>query len=456
MKILWLCNVMLPVIAGQLGIEASNKEGWISGLADVLLKRRQENGVELAVAFPAPASLMEAGRRYVKKTVPVEGYELTCYGFAEDTLAADVYDSALEQVMSEIARDCQPDVVHCFGTEYPHTLAMCRTFPDKSRLLITIQGLCSVYANVFYADLPEEVIRSVTFRDLIKKDTLPRQKEKFVKRGEMEIEALKLAGNAGGRTPWDLHYAREWNGDIRYFEMNETLRREFYEGGWIRERCVPHSIFLSQGDYPIKGLHYMLKALPEILAKYPDTTVAVAGNSLVGYRTLKEKIKISAYGKYLRKLIAELHLEGKVTFLGKLTAGQMKEQYLKSHLFVCPSSIENSPNSLGEAMLLGMPCVSADVGGVRGIFTDGEDGILYRGCKSDKNSFDDLSDGASSLDSVAHNLAEAVLLMWSDAQKEKEYCQNAREHARRNHDRDRNYRLTVEVYRTISEAAEGR
>ena len=46
--------------------------------------------------------------------------------------------------------------------------------------------------------------------------------------------------------------------------------------------------------------------------------------------------------------------------------------------------------------------------------------------------------------------------MWSDAQKEKEYCQSAREHARRNHDRDRNYRLTVEVYRTISEAAEGR
>ena len=456
MKILWLCNVMLPVIAGQLGIEASNKEGWISGLADVLLKRRQENGVELAVAFPAPASLLEAGRRYVKKTVPVEGYELTCYGFAEDTLAADVYDSSLEQVMTEIAKDCQPDVVHCFGTEYPHTLAMCRTFPDKSRLLITIQGLCSVYANVFYADLPEEVIRSVTFRDLIRKDTLPRQKEKFVKRGAMEIEALKLAGNAGGRTPWDLHYAREWNGDIRYFEMNETLRREFYEGAWSRECCVPHSIFLSQGDYPIKGLHYMLLALPEILAKYPDTTVAVAGNSLVGYRTLKEKIKISAYGKYLRKLIAKLHLEGKVTFLGKLTAGQMKEQYLKSHLFVCPSSIENSPNSLGEAMLLGMPCVSADVGGVRGIFTDGADGILYRGCKSDKNSFDDLSDGASSLEGVAHNLAEAVLLMWSDAQKEKEYCQSAREHARRNHDRDRNYRLTVEVYRTISEAAEGR
>ena len=28
MRILWLCNIMLPAVAKQLGVEASNKEGW--------------------------------------------------------------------------------------------------------------------------------------------------------------------------------------------------------------------------------------------------------------------------------------------------------------------------------------------------------------------------------------------------------------------------------------------
>ena len=32
MKVLWVCNIMLPVIAEALHKEASNKEGWLSGL----------------------------------------------------------------------------------------------------------------------------------------------------------------------------------------------------------------------------------------------------------------------------------------------------------------------------------------------------------------------------------------------------------------------------------------
>ena len=53
----------------------------------------------------------------------------------------------------------------------------------------------------------------------------------------------------------------------------------------------------------------------------------------------------------------------------------MKDRFLKSHMYLCPSAIENSPNSLGEAMLLGVPCVAADVGGISSIFENGKDGI---------------------------------------------------------------------------------
>ena len=39
MRVLWLCNIILPAAAKQMGVEASSKEGWLSGLADVVLAK---------------------------------------------------------------------------------------------------------------------------------------------------------------------------------------------------------------------------------------------------------------------------------------------------------------------------------------------------------------------------------------------------------------------------------
>ena len=478
MKVLWLCNIMLPAVAEHFHRESSNKEGWLSGLLTAVLSHGDSNGIELAVAFPVaerlPYRLQATGTDTVDAAdgekvrenydgTDSDGYRsthrgiriscgenaqtsFTAYDFVEDTTRPDLYDPALEQELREICEDFVPDVVHCFGTEYPHTLAMCRAFPRKDRILVGIQGLCAVYAKCYFADLPEAVVNSVTFRDLVKKDTLKLQQEKFARRGEMEIEAIRLAGNVTGRTAWDRHYTGEWHPGVTYYPMNETLRSNFYTGQWSREQCIPHSIFLSQGDYPIKGLHYMLLAMPRILEQFPDTEVYVAGNSLTAYGTLKEKLKISAYGRYLRKLLKEGHLENKVHFLGRLSAQQMKEQYLKSHLFVCPSSIENSPNSLGEAMLLGMPCVSAEVGGIASIFTGGEDGALYPGFKIKNN---DCDSDDEALENISKSLADACIQMWSDPVKEQDYCINARKHAKKNHDPEQNYKKMVEIYAKI-------
>lgn len=453
MKVLWLCNVMMPMIAEQLNMEATNKEGWLSGLADVVLKKRYENGIDLAVAFPAPEMMFPAGHDVCMRTISVQGGKMTCYGFREDVTRPEIYDEALEGRLKKIIDSFQPDIVHCFGTEYPHTLAMCRVFPRKSRLLISIQGLCSVYANAYFANMPEKVIKSVTLRDYLKKDSIIEQQRKFEQRGIMEIEAVKLAKNVTGRTEWDKFYTREWNPEANYYNMNETLRRDFYGVAWDKKSCIPHSIFLSQGDYPIKGLHYMLKALPAIVARYPDTRVYVAGNSVVKYKTFKQKLKISAYGKYLRKLMRENDLNNRVIFLGRLDSARMKEQYLKSSLFVCCSSIENSPNSLGEAMLLGMPCVSADVGGIPSMFSDGEDGILYEGFRSPKNKYDNTcntkTNSAEQLEIISKRLANAVVSIWKDEERMESYCKNARKHAERNHNRERNYAKMTEIYTKI-------
>lgn len=448
MKVLWLSNIMLPVVAEHLGMEATNKEGWLAGLSNVIMERQQSDGVNLAIAFPI-AKHMDGYHEIIR----VGTGKIECFGFYEDVSRPECYNEELEVRMNRIVREYQPDVIHCFGTEYPHTLAMCKAAPDKERILISIQGLCSVYANTYYANLPQKIVNSITLRDILKQDSLVEQYEKFVKRGINEIEAVRLAGNISGRTSWDRHYAKEWNPKAKYHHMNETLRSNFYQGAWESDKCIPHSIFLSQGDYPIKGLHYMLHALPKIKKKYPDVKVYVAGNSIVK-TAWKDKWKASAYGKYIAKIIENNHLENNIEFLGRLNAEQMKERYLKSNLFVCCSTIENSPNSLGEAMILGVPCVSADVGGIESIFEGGKDGILYRGYRSTKNSFDGISDvkqgEQEDVQENAHRLADAVLEMWSDEEKMLSYCRNAKKHAEITHNGEENYRKLMQIYGEIA------
>lgn len=441
MRILWICNIMLPMVAEHLGFSASNKEGWLTGLSDTILANYEDNHIQLAVAFPVQSPLAER-----KIEIPIENTDnvLTAYWFIEDTNHPEIYSADLEQPLEEIVNDWKPDVVHCFGAEFPHTLAITKVCP-ADKIMIGIQGICTLCAECYLADLPERIVKRKTFRDILKSDGIKEQQLKFAKRGENEVKAISNAGHVTGRTWIDKKFTMETNEHLQYHFMNETLRSNFYEGSWQLEKCEAHRIFLSQGDYPIKGIHYMLKALPKILEAYPDARVYVAGNSIIEYKTLKDKIKISSYGKYLRELIKKNHLEDKVCFLGKLNAEEMKEQLLKCETFVCTSVMENSPNSLGEAMLLGVPCVTAEIGGVVSVFNNGKDGIAYPGYGSLE--YAEQEDKETSQSKV---LAHAVLRMWSDEEKMKEYSASASMHARRTHDSKTNYKRLLEIYQEIS------
>lgn len=433
MRVLWLCNIMLPMVAEKLHMESNVKEGWITGILTRLIAEGKESGITLGIAFPADENLAHFHDVYVFNNTTVE-----CFGFYEDMSRLEQYQLDLERRMEEIIDQFKPDVVHVFGTEYPHALSMARVYPYPERLLVGIQGVISWYAKQYLADLPKEVYESRTFRDILKKDSILQQKDKYTKRGEMEIKTTRIAGNITGRTDFDKAFMESVNPDAVYYPMNETMRPCFYEGAWSLEKCNKHQIFVSQADYPIKGFHYLLQALPAILKEFPDTKVMVSGNNILRGKGFISRLKISAYAKYLEQLMRQNNLEDKIVFLGRLSAEQMKEQYLKCHTFVCPSVLENSPNSVAESMLLGTPVVAARVGGIPSMITDRKDGLLYTG-------------------NDVEELARTIIELWKDESvlpMSGRLAKAAVARARAAHDPETNFNRLKEIYREIEKRAE--
>lgn len=430
MRVLWLCNIMLPAIGERLGLPYSSREGWLSGIYERISRtygKENDSGITaLAICFPVEnADSLPVGE---KGCFSLEG--TSCYGFKEKLQSPEVYDARLETRFSEILSDFKPDLVHIFGTEFPHSLGMVRAFGRPERTLVGVQGICSACAEAYMADLPEYVKNRVTFRDYIKRDSIRQQQEKFYIRGAHEKQILESAGHVTGRTSFDREETAKINKRAVYHFMNETMRTPFYSGEWKAEESLPYSIFISQGDYPLKGFHYVLEAMPRILSRYPGACIYVAGNSIIADKTLKDKLKISSYGRYLRELIKKYQLEDKVKTLGRLSAEEMKEQYLKSSVFLCPSAVENSPNSLGEAMLLGVPAVAAAVGGIPSLLEDKKEGRLYEPGNTGE-------------------LADAVIEVWAEPGEAKKRAGAARERALKTHNADRNYETLLEIYREI-------
>lgn len=418
MRVLWLCNIMLPAIAEELGREASNKEGWLTGLSEQLLGDAEAGDVELGICFP-----IGAGETAIRgRTRGIEWY-----GFPEDIIHPERYDERIEEELAAIVAAFRPDLVHIFGTEFAHGLAMTRCLPEPSRLLVGIQGICFACAERYCDGLPSRIQSRILLRDFLKQDNIRQQQRKFFLRGEREKEMLRRVGHIAGRTAWDRAETEKINPEAEYHLLNETLRPVFYRHLWQPEHCESHSIFVSQANYPIKGFHYLLEALPEIKRQFPDVKVYVAGDSITGYDTLKEKLKISSYGKYCLELIRRGGSEDTVRFLGKMDAEQMCRRYLDSSLFLSCSVLENSPNSVGEAMLLGMPVVSSRVGGVPSMLRDKEEGLFY-----------DCGD--------RDGMVRAVCTMFTDSVYARQCGEKAREHALQTHDGRKNFEKLLEIY----------
>ena len=109
----------------------------------------------------------------------------------------------------------------------------------------------------------------------------------------------------------------------------------------------------------------------------------------------------------------------------------MKQEYLSAHLFVCPSAVENSPNSVAEAQLLGVPVAAARTGGIPSVVKHEQSGLLFEKGNSQQ-------------------LAEAVLRIFGDDAFAEELSETEKGLAHSQYDGDVNFRRLLEIYGEIA------
>ena len=360
MRVLWVANLVAAAGTSMARPDLATFGGWI---ASMLAQLAQVPGLTLGLAVRSDCREMQA-------TV-VDGVKTYFLPASRDEL--DISADDAEAVLA----DFKPDLLHAEGTEMSYTRRFLRAWPGPN--IVSMQGVLAGYEPYEYGDL--QVDRMLLGGGLTEKVValamIASKHLRFLPRVRGEAEAFGLAKNLLGRTQWDRAYAYLLKPDAPYYSVNRILRPAFYEAEWSAQRIERRSLFIGNAGAARKGAHFVLRAVHQLRRDYPDIRLYIAGEPPEPRSPADWKRRVG-YAAYLRKLIRDLDLEDRVSFTGVLGASAMAERMTRSHVYVLSSLIENSPNTLGEAMMVGAPVVAAYAGGAPSMATAEVEALFYR------------------------------------------------------------------------------
>jgi glycosyltransferase involved in cell wall biosynthesis len=110
------------------------------------------------------------------------------------------------------------------------------------------------------------------------------------------------------------------------------------------------TLVITRNLEPIYGIDTALRALAAVLPEAPDTRLRVAGSG--------------PQSGELRALAEQLGITTAVQFEGLLDRDGIVNLYAQADAMLNPTTVDNMPNSVIEALACGVPVISTDVGGV--------------------------------------------------------------------------------------------
>ena len=119
----------------------------------------------------------------------------------------------------------------------------------------------------------------------------------------------------------------------------------------------PPHLFVARHLESIYGNDTALRAFRVVRDRFPRATMSIAGSGA-------ERASLEA-------LADELGIRDSVDFTGRVENAQMAALYGRADLVLNPSLVDNTPNSILEALASGVPVVSTNVGGIPDLVEEG-------------------------------------------------------------------------------------
>lgn len=355
MKIFHFVNAPLGIdqlLSGGLGIKGGG--GWTAALINKMMKETDFNFAY--AAFGDVNDLQHIQRERIDYFV-----------IPNKLNAAGCHPEKGLDVCRTLVESWKPDIIHVHGTEGLFGLLSARCMV-KYPLVISLQGLlgpCSEWYRFFGNQSLCDIMRMHRWDELITMRGLWKGYRQINKNAKREKEIITGNSFFMGRTSWDKAYIQMLNPKAKYYYEGRILRDAFWNKHWDVNKIKRHRIIFTNAKHPRKGTEILLEAAKRLKSEYPDIEIAIAGG-------IPER---SGYGMFLRKRFNEC--SATVNELGALKAEQMTDELLTSHVFVSPSYIDNSPNAVAEAQLVGMPLISTYTGGLPSLIAEGRTGLFF-------------------------------------------------------------------------------
>lgn len=414
LKILWFANTPCGA-AFKLNLDL-NVCGWLKSLEEQLV---QVENIELSVSFYWGEEIDPFeynGTTYYPIYKPRDGSKVGRLINRVFQLNSDKKDIPRLLKVIELVN---PDLIHVHGTE--NNFGLIQEFV-RVPAIVSIQGILSPYMEKYYSGIPltasvwhEGVMPKVLFRSV--KYLYNNLRDAAIRERYM----LLMTKHVFGRTDWDRRITHLLAPSSTYFVGNEILRPAFYENTWQKKKF----------GTPLQLVTVMTRGLHKGLESVVKTAQVLSNRKEFDFKwTIIGQAESDDLVKIVRGWMKVNFKSLNIILVGSKKEKEVADILLQSDIYCQVSHIENSPNSLCEAMLIGMPIVATFAGGTDSMLENNKEGILVQSGDS-------------------YSLGGAILEMSQDFDKAIQYGSNARIRSSARHDPQNIVKEVVTGYKTI-------
>jgi glycosyltransferase involved in cell wall biosynthesis len=364
-KILWITNIPTKNFVEFTNVKSNGL--WIDTLIPFF-----EKSEEFEIAIAAIGKTKKILR---KKISQIEYYLLP----GDNSFHYKRSNKKSFQDWEEVFKSFQPNIVMIWGTECLHSRnAVKISLLKKIPFIVFVQGILStIYKYKFGKVSLLTRIKSFSIRDVIKLSFSPFSNFDEIKKLKNEAYILN---NSNG-----IIVENNWSKDIIikllsdkfkvFFNLNLPVNDLFMNSNSSFNlnfnKFIISSISISN---PSKGPHLLIQAANTLKIRKIPFHIYFTGKDphrLISYRR-------TWFQNYIIKLIKDFDLRNNITFTGELSQNELIKLLKSSSIFVSPSFVENHSSSIKEAMLLGLPVLTTDVGGIKEYFSNNKNGYFFK------------------------------------------------------------------------------